>query len=146
MRFAEMVGDHLYKVSFPFLGGSTVFEETLRAFKAEHPDEVIDRLHGPQPTEVEEGRRLDFLHLHRRLAMKSQRLIQGAILWFWTWGLSVADEILPDVQHLWVGRNFFALFVKFFASMGLKDPAFATAALAPSRNSRPSSLSFMPPH
>lgn len=64
--------------------------------------------------------------------MKSQRLIQGAILWFWTlfWGLSVADKILPDVQHLWVGKDFFALFVKFFASMGLKDPAFATAALA----------------
>ena len=64
--------------------------------------------------------------------MKSQRLIQGAILWFWTlfWGLSVVDKILPDVQHLWVGKDFFALFVKFFASMGLKDSVFATAALA----------------
>ena len=33
---AVKVGDHLYKVSFPFLGGSTVFEETLRQFQENH--------------------------------------------------------------------------------------------------------------
>ena len=51
---------------------------------------------------------------------------------FWTlfWGLSVVDKIIPDVQHLWVGKDFFALFVKFFASLGLKDPLFPTVALA----------------
>ena len=51
---------------------------------------------------------------------------------FWTlfWGLSVTDKVIPDVRHLWVGKDFFALFIKFFASLGLKDPLFATAALA----------------
>ena len=58
--------------------------------------------------------------------------MRGAIVLFWTlfWGLSVVDKVIPDVQTLWVGKDFFALFVKFFASMGLKDPLFATVALA----------------
>ena len=34
------------------------------------------------------------------------------------------------MHHLWVGKDFFALFVKFFGSLGLKDPIFATIALA----------------
>ena len=42
----------------------------------------------------------------------------------------MVDKVIPDVQTLWVGKDFFALFVKFFASMGLKDPLFATVALA----------------
>ncbi len=46
------------------------------------------------------------------------------------WGLSVIDKIIPDVHHLWVGKDFFALFIKFFGSLGLKDPLFATIALA----------------
>ena len=64
--------------------------------------------------------------------MTERRLLRLAILVFWTlfWGLSVTDKIIPDVQHLWVGKDFFALFIKFFASLGLKDPLFATAALA----------------
>lgn len=64
--------------------------------------------------------------------MKEQQCMRGAILLFWVffWGLSVVDKIIPDVQHLWVGKDFFALFVKFFASLGLSDPRFATVALA----------------
>ena len=64
--------------------------------------------------------------------MKEHTLMRSAILVFWTlfWGLSVVDKIIPDVQHLWVGKDFFALFVKFFASLGLKDPLFPTVALA----------------
>jgi len=64
--------------------------------------------------------------------MTERRLLRLAILVFWTlfWGLSVTDKVIPDVQHLWVGKDFFALFIKFFASLGLKDPLFATAALA----------------
>ena len=64
--------------------------------------------------------------------MREHAWLRGAILVFWTlfWGLSVVDKIIPDVTHLWVGKDFFALFVKFFASLGLKDPMFATAALA----------------
>ena len=64
--------------------------------------------------------------------MKEHAWLRGGILVFWTlfWGLSVVDKIIPDVNHFWVGKDFFALFVKFFASLGLKDPMFATVALA----------------
>ena len=64
--------------------------------------------------------------------MTERRLLRLAILVFWTlfWGLSVVDKIIPDVRYLWVGKDFFALFIKFFASLGLKDPWFATVALA----------------
>ena len=64
--------------------------------------------------------------------MKEKNIIRFSILLFWTffWGLSVFDKIIPDVHHLWVGKDFFALFVKFFGSLGLKNPIFATTALA----------------
>jgi hypothetical protein len=64
--------------------------------------------------------------------MKEQSVIRLSILVFWTffWGLSVMDKIIPDVHFLWVGKDFFALFVKFFGSLGLKDSLFATVALA----------------
>jgi len=64
--------------------------------------------------------------------MKEKTIIRFSILLFWTffWGLSVLDKIIPDVHHLWVGKDFFALFIKFFGSLGLKDPIFATVALA----------------
>ncbi len=64
--------------------------------------------------------------------MKEIRIIRFMVLLFWTffWGLSVVDKIIADVQTFWVGKDFFALFIKFFASLGLKQPIFATAALA----------------
>ena len=64
--------------------------------------------------------------------MKEKKIIQLSILIYWTffWGLSVLDKIIPDVHHLWVGKDFFALFVKFFGSLGLKNPLFPTTALA----------------
>lgn len=64
--------------------------------------------------------------------MKERTIIRLAVLIFWTffWGLSVLDKIIPDVHSLWVGKDFFALFIKFFSSLGLKDPIFATIALA----------------
>jgi hypothetical protein len=64
--------------------------------------------------------------------MNAPRLLRLSIVGFWTlfWGLSVVDKVVPDVHPLWVGKDFFALFVKFFASLGLKDPLFATVALA----------------
>ena len=64
--------------------------------------------------------------------MKEKTIIRFSILIFWTffWGLSVLDKIIPDVHNLWVGKDFFALFVKFFGSLGLKDPIFPTIALA----------------
>lgn len=64
--------------------------------------------------------------------MNERRILQTAILSFWTlfWGLSVLDKIIPDVHFLWVGKDFFALFVKFFGSLGIKDSLFPTLALA----------------
>lgn len=64
--------------------------------------------------------------------MNERRILRTSILSFWTlfWGLSVLDKIIPDVHFLWVGKDFFALFVKFFGSLGLSDPLFATFALA----------------
>ena len=58
---AEHVGDHLYKVSFPFLGGSTVFEETLRMFKEAHPNETIDHIYTvPNPLRLKKADALIF--------------------------------------------------------------------------------------
>ena len=64
--------------------------------------------------------------------MKEKTIIRLSILVFWTffWGLSVMDKIIPDVHHLWVGKDFFALFVKFFGSLGLKNPIIPSFALA----------------
>ena len=64
--------------------------------------------------------------------MKEKNILRFSILFYWTffWGLSVLDKIIPDVNYLWVGKDFFALFIKFFGSLGLKDPIFATLALA----------------
>jgi len=64
--------------------------------------------------------------------MREKNIIRLSILVFWTffWGLSVVDKIIPDVHYLWVGKDFYALFVKFFGSLGLKNPIFATIALA----------------
>ena len=41
----EMVGENLYKISFPFLGGSTVFEKSLFKFKEENPNLRIIQLY-----------------------------------------------------------------------------------------------------
>ena len=64
--------------------------------------------------------------------MKEKRIIRLSVLVFWTffWGLSVVDKIIPDVHYLWVGKDFYALFIKFFASLELKNPIFATISLA----------------
>ena len=64
--------------------------------------------------------------------MKERHFIRFSILIYWTifWGLSVLDKIIPAVQMNWVGKDFFTLFVKFFESLGIKDPIFATLALA----------------
>ena len=58
---AVQVGDHLYKVSFPFLGGSTVFEESIRLFKATHPGETIDHIYTvPNPLQLKKADALIF--------------------------------------------------------------------------------------
>jgi len=58
---AEAVGDHLYKVAFPFLGGSTVFENTLAQFKKTHPDEAIQHIYTvPNPLRLKKADALIF--------------------------------------------------------------------------------------
>jgi hypothetical protein len=64
--------------------------------------------------------------------MKEKTLIRYFILLYWTFfgALSVIDKIIPDVYPYWVGADFYTLFVKLFASLGISDPIFATIALA----------------
>lgn len=64
--------------------------------------------------------------------MKEKNIIRYIILIYWIFftGLTVVDKIIPDVYPYWVGADFYTLFVKFFASLGLKEPIFATTALA----------------
>jgi hypothetical protein len=64
--------------------------------------------------------------------MRENKLIQYLVLIHWTlfYATTVIDKIVPDVYPLWVGADFYTLFIKFFGSLGLTDPIFATMALA----------------
>ncbi len=42
---SEKVGENIYKVSFPFLGGSTVFEKSIAMFKSNHPSKTINHIY-----------------------------------------------------------------------------------------------------
>jgi hypothetical protein len=63
--------------------------------------------------------------------MKEKKTIQYLILIYWTFfgALTVIDKIVPDVYPLWVGADFYTLFIKFFASLGISNPIVATIAL-----------------
>lgn len=60
-----------------------------------------------------------------------ERLVRGVILVFWTcfWLLNVVDKAIGGSTFLWVGRDRFAQFQKYFASAGLESPLIADAAL-----------------
>ncbi|HET7118097.1 MAG TPA: hypothetical protein VFI29_16485 [Hanamia sp.] len=64
--------------------------------------------------------------------MKEKTTIRYFILIYWTFfeALTVIDKIIPDVYPYWVGADFYTLFVKLFASLGITNPIFATIALA----------------
>jgi hypothetical protein len=64
--------------------------------------------------------------------MKEKKSIQFFILIYWTFfaALNVIDKIVPAVNPFWVGTDYYTLFVKFFASLGISNPKFATTALA----------------
>ncbi len=64
--------------------------------------------------------------------MKEKSLIRYFILLYWIFfeALTVIDKIIPDVYPLWVGADFYTLFVKLFASLGITNPIVATIALA----------------
>ena len=57
----EIVGENLYKISFPFLGGSTVFEKSLAKFKEENPNLRIIQLYTvPNPLRLKKADSLIF--------------------------------------------------------------------------------------
>ena len=60
-----------------------------------------------------------------------ERLVRGAILFFWTcfWLFNVVDKAIGGSTFLWVGRDRFAQFQKYFASAGLESPWIADLAL-----------------
>ena len=58
---AEPVGENIYKVSFPFLGGSVVFEKTLDQFKSENPTKKINHIYTvPNPLRLKKADGLIF--------------------------------------------------------------------------------------
>lgn len=63
--------------------------------------------------------------------MKEKKIIQYFILIYWAsfGALTIVDKIIPDVSPYWVGADFYTLFIKFFSSLGLVNPIFATVAL-----------------
>jgi hypothetical protein len=55
------VGEDLFKVAFPFLGGSTVFEKTIEQFMEEHPSKRIDHIYTvPNPLRLKKADALIF--------------------------------------------------------------------------------------
>ena len=58
-------------------------------------------------------------------------LIRFSILAYWSifWLFNVIDKLIGGSMFLWVGRDRFAQFQKFFASAGLKSPVVADIAL-----------------
>lgn len=57
----EQVGDNIYKVSFPFLGGSTVFEKTIDKFNKQFPNKKINHIYTvPKPLRLKKADALIF--------------------------------------------------------------------------------------
>ena len=57
----ELVGENLYKISFPFLGGSKVFEKSLEKFKEENPGKKIVQIYTvPTPLKLKKADSLIF--------------------------------------------------------------------------------------
>jgi len=64
--------------------------------------------------------------------MSEKKVIQFLLITYWVFFYltTVIDKIVPDVFPLWVGADFYSLFIKFFVSLGLSNPLYATVALA----------------
>ena len=61
----------------------------------------------------------------------TNQLVRYSILFYWSifWLFNIVDKIIGGSLFLWVGRDRFAQFQKFFASAGLESPAIANFAL-----------------
>ena len=60
------------------------------------------------------------------------QLVRFAILIYWAvfWLFNLIDKVIGGAHFLWVGRDRFAQFQKYFASVGLDSPHVANAGLA----------------
>ena len=65
------------------------------------------------------------------LTQSTRRLLRLAVLAYWTlfWAFNVLDKAIGGAHFLWVGRDRFAQFQKYFESVGLGSPHVANAAL-----------------
>ena len=63
--------------------------------------------------------------------ISKNQLIRYAILVYWSifWLFNIIDKLIGGSLFLWVGRDRFAQFQKFFASAGLESPIIADIAL-----------------
>ena len=63
--------------------------------------------------------------------ISTSQLIRYSILVYWSlfWLLNIIDKMIGGSLFLWVGRDRFAQFQKFFASAGLESPLIADFAL-----------------
>ena len=61
----------------------------------------------------------------------TKELIRFSILAYWSmfWLFNVIDKIVGGSMFLWVGRDRFAQFQKYFASAGLDTPVIVDLAL-----------------
>ena len=64
-------------------------------------------------------------------ATSSSHWLKLGILLYWTlfWLFNVVDKVVGGAHFLWVGRDRFAQFQKYFASAGLSAPWIADAGL-----------------
>ena len=67
----------------------------------------------------------------RENKISTNQLIRYSILFYWSifWLFNIVDKAIGGSLFLWVGRDRFAQFQKFFASAGLESPLIANAAL-----------------
>ena len=62
----------------------------------------------------------------------THQLVRYAILLYWSvfWLFNLIDKVVGGAHFLWVGRDRFAQFQKYFESTGLGSPDVANVALA----------------
>ena len=63
--------------------------------------------------------------------ISTSHIFRYSILFYWSifWLFNIVDKIIGGSLFLWVGRDRFAQFQKFFASAGLESPIIANFAL-----------------
>jgi hypothetical protein len=69
--------------------------------------------------------------MKNKIKIPNQELLRFAIIAYWSifWLLNCVDKLIGGSMFLWVGRDRFAQFQKFFDSAGLESPAIANTAL-----------------